>query len=297
MTLPQPASRAETLVRYHDFLPTIGQLLIEDLRDLTSDFEIAVTDAGCPPRLRHRGGPPGARVGNDGPAAASTRRRWSSRGRALHARRCLLREAHRAEGDLGLGLELSAALEPFFRRFPFPRLRRARGPVEGSGRRARGVGALVLAALLLAAPLALRVRIDNRLELWVEPGSELAARYDRFRASFGSDEFVLVGYSGGDLFAPDSLAAQRAVLERLESLAHVRRVQGIPAVPRRVRRPAPDAAPRDVDTPCRDFLVGDGAWTLVRRTSPRTRAAPSWTLRDAPPLSATAERTSWGCRR
>ena len=59
---------------------------------------------------------------------------------------------------------------------------------ERWGRRARRAGVAVLAVLLLASPLALRVGIDNRLELWVEPGSESAARYARFRASFGSSK-------------------------------------------------------------------------------------------------------------
>ena len=150
---------------------------------------------------------------------------------------------------------------------------------ERWGRRARAVGILVLAALLLASPLALRVGIDNRLELWVEPGSELAVRYDRFRASFGSDEFVLVGYSGGDLFATDSLAAQRAALEGLESLRHVRRVQGIPAVHRDVfDGQRPDALRREMlDTPFyRDFLVGaDGrmAGLLVETDLPAEPSA------------------------
>ena len=150
---------------------------------------------------------------------------------------------------------------------------------ERWGRRARGAGIVVLAALLLASPLALRVGIDNRLELWVEPGSELATRYERFRAAFGSDEFVLVGYSGSDLFAPASLVAQRAALERLEALPHVRRVQGIPAVHRDLfdgRRP--DALRREMlDTPFyRDFLVGaDGrtAGLLVEADLPAAPAA------------------------
>lgn len=129
-------------------------------------------------------------------------------------------------------------------------------------RRARRLGVVVLAVATLALPFALRVHIDNRLELWVEPGGELAARYERFRASFGSDEFVLVAYSGGDLFAPDSLAAQLATLERIESLPHVRRVQGIPALHRDLfDGRSPDALRREVlDTPFyRGFLIGEGA--------------------------------------
>jgi hypothetical protein len=170
---------------------------------------------------------------------------------------------------------------------------------ERWGRRARAAGAAVLAALLLASPLAMRVGVDNRLELWVEPGSELAARYDRFRASFGSDEFVLVGYSGGDLFALDALAAQRAALEGLEALPHVRRVQGIPALHRDLfdgRRP--DALRRELlDTPFyRGFLVGaDGrtAGLLVETDLPAEPAARRTLVGGVRGALAPLERAGW----
>jgi len=127
MTLPRPASRAEPLhVRYFTgFLPTIlGQLLIEDLRDLTSDFEIAVTDGGSPPwRLAIEAGRL-VRVGHDGP---EPRCRFSLDAATLAevvAARCTPADAFfekriELEGDLEIGLELSTVLEPFFRRFPF----------------------------------------------------------------------------------------------------------------------------------------------------------------------------------
>lgn len=87
---------------------------------------------------------------------------------------------------------------------------------------------LMLAAACL--PFAARLSIDNRIELWLDPSSPVAEGYERFRTSFGSDEFVLIGYEGRDVFAPDALEAQDRVLERLEELPYVAKVTGLPSL-------------------------------------------------------------------
>jgi predicted lipid carrier protein YhbT len=127
MTFPRPASHAQPLhVRYFtEFLPTIlGQLLIEDLRDLTSDFEIVVTDAGSPPwrlaieagrlvRVSHDGPEPRCRFSLDAATLAEVVAARRTPADAFFEKRIEL------DGDLEIGLQLSTVLEPFFRRFPF----------------------------------------------------------------------------------------------------------------------------------------------------------------------------------
>jgi predicted lipid carrier protein YhbT len=110
---------------FTEFLPTIlGQLLIEDLRDLGGCFEIVVTDAATPPwrlvlsrgRLVH--------VGHDGPAPACRFSLDAATLAEVVAARCTPADAFfekriEVEGDVETGLVLSTVLEPFFRRFPF----------------------------------------------------------------------------------------------------------------------------------------------------------------------------------
>jgi len=99
------------------------------------------------------------------------------------------------------------------------------------GRKARNAVALLVAFLSVCAiPFAVRVPIDNRVERFLDPKSEDAVRYERFRDAFGNDEFVLVAYTGRDLFEEESLDLQLDALERIESLPHVDKVRGIPQV-------------------------------------------------------------------
>jgi predicted lipid carrier protein YhbT len=127
MTSSRTASHAPPLhLRYFtEFLPTIlGQLLIEDLRDLTSDFEILVTDAGSPPwrlaieagrlvRVSHDGPEPRCRFSLDAATLAEVVAAHRTPADAFFDKRIEL------DGDLEIGLQLSTVLEPFFRRFPF----------------------------------------------------------------------------------------------------------------------------------------------------------------------------------
>lgn len=93
----------------------------------------------------------------------------------------------------------------------------------------RVVAWALLAAAPLAAWLASRMAVDNRLERWVGGGGPEAQRYDEFRRTFGSDEFVLVALEG-PLFTPAALAREVRCVEALEAIPGVTRVQGLPAL-------------------------------------------------------------------
>lgn len=110
---------------FEEFLPGIlGRLLIEDLRDLTSCFEIEVTDAGDPPwRLLIEEGRL-VSVGSEGPEAACRFQLDTATLLDVVAARVVPAEAFFEKridvvGDVETGLQLSTVLEPFFRRFPW----------------------------------------------------------------------------------------------------------------------------------------------------------------------------------
>jgi predicted RND superfamily exporter protein len=91
--------------------------------------------------------------------------------------------------------------------------------------------AIALVALTIAAAIAAsRVRVDNRLERWVDTDPAEARRYREFRERFGSDEFVVVALSGAPIFDPAALDAMVAAQERLEAVPGVSRVDSLAAV-------------------------------------------------------------------
>jgi len=117
--------RHESHRYFTEFLPSIlGQLLIDDLRDLTRCFEIEVTDAPAPPwRLAIESGRL-VSVGHDGPEPACRFRLDTPTLVDVVAARVQPAEAFFAKridlvGDVEVGLQLSTVLEPFFRRFPW----------------------------------------------------------------------------------------------------------------------------------------------------------------------------------
>ena len=83
-----------------------------------------------------------------------------------------------------------------------------------------GFAALVGASLFVARQL----EIDNRLENWIASPAEDQRRYDQLRATFGSDEFVLIAVTGPRLFDAQALDTQLDVVEELEALPSVRHV-------------------------------------------------------------------------
>jgi len=110
---------------FAEFLPALtGQLLIPDLRDLTTSLEIHLRDRPESPwqiqiqdgRIEH--------VGQDGPSAPCRFTLDSTTFLEIAAGRLSSQEAFFAgnvdiEGDLELGLKLSTVLAPFFARFPY----------------------------------------------------------------------------------------------------------------------------------------------------------------------------------
>jgi predicted RND superfamily exporter protein len=91
-------------------------------------------------------------------------------------------------------------------------------------------GWITLAGTVLLSAFAVNMRVDNRIERWVHPPPEERARYAAFRDTFGSDEFILIAYTGQTLFDGDALDAQVATLEAVEAVPDVLRTDGIPAV-------------------------------------------------------------------
>ena len=92
-------------------------------------------------------------------------------------------------------------------------------------------GAVVCIALgVLAALFVPRLRTDNSLERWLDQGSPETQNYERFLNTFGDDQFVVIALSGKDPFEQSALDAMLEALERLEAVAHVKRVTGIPSV-------------------------------------------------------------------
>ncbi|HNR31204.1 MAG TPA: MMPL family transporter [Candidatus Hydrogenedentes bacterium] len=102
------------------------------------------------------------------------------------------------------------------------------------GRLSRFAAYGLIALSLAAIPAALRVRIDNRLERWIEPEGQAARDYERFRELFGGDEFVLVAYTGKELVDEAGLEAQLAALEAIEAAPGVLGVWGLPVLYRDV---------------------------------------------------------------
>jgi len=110
---------------FTEFLPAIvGQLLMENLRGLTCQVEIAVTDSGDPPwcltveqgrltRVTHDGPDPQCRYVLDLDTLIDVVSAKCSPQDAFFEMRIEI------EGDIERGLEISTALAAFFERFPF----------------------------------------------------------------------------------------------------------------------------------------------------------------------------------
>jgi len=93
-----------------------------------------------------------------------------------------------------------------------------------------GIVLLGIAASIAAA----RLRTDNAIEHWLDPASAATQDYERFKQTFGADEFIVACVSGKPLFEPQALDVMLAVQAALEEIPAVRRVGGIPAVYREV---------------------------------------------------------------
>jgi uncharacterized protein len=90
------------------------------------------------------------------------------------------------------------------------------------------IAAIVVTAVALTGLP--QLTIDNRLEHWVDPGDESAARYRAFQESFGQDEYAIIAYSGADVFSVPALDVQLAVLDAIETLPMTVRVMSVATV-------------------------------------------------------------------
>ncbi|MBI2424116.1 MAG: SCP2 sterol-binding domain-containing protein [Candidatus Hydrogenedentes bacterium] len=127
MTLESPGdARHRCLTYFQEFLPAIlGQLLLEDLRSLTTAFAIHVTDLPeAPWRLAITDGCLTAVGPSVEQAPVCTFALDSATLLEIVAARIVPQEAFfemkiALEGDMEMGLTLSTVLAPFFARFPF----------------------------------------------------------------------------------------------------------------------------------------------------------------------------------
>jgi len=83
---------------------------------------------------------------------------------------------------------------------------------------------------VLCFPLATRVSLDNRIEIFLDQDSKSAKQYARFIQTFGSDEFLLAAYAGKDLLDPILLDLQLDILTALEKVPSIARISAIPQI-------------------------------------------------------------------
>lgn len=89
----------------------------------------------------------------------------------------------------------------------------------------------VIAVLCAAAVYAcFQLEVDTRHDRLLDQSSVEAREYRQFLDEFGSDEYIIVGLSGRPLFDVDNLDLMVEVLEELEAIPQVERVNGLPAV-------------------------------------------------------------------
>ena len=89
---------------------------------------------------------------------------------------------------------------------------------------------LLLVSVIPALFVVNGVTVDNRLERWQGSDPTDAAVYEEFRATFGSDEFVLICLWDGPLFEPEALDAMTDVAGVIEDIPGISRVQGLPVI-------------------------------------------------------------------
>ena len=91
-------------------------------------------------------------------------------------------------------------------------------------------GLLLLLLGLLAIPYAMRIKIDNRPEIFRIPDSEVRIRYEEFRKVYGDALPLVVAYTGKPIFQLESLDIQLDVLERLEEVEGIQNISGVPKI-------------------------------------------------------------------
>lgn len=141
--------------------------------------------------------------------------------------------------------------------------------------KASALGAIILfAAGIPALYFALGLRVDNRIEQWLDKEGVIATDYSRYRDLFGSDEYVVAAYTARPFFSEEALDVQLAVLENLETIPDVLRVYSIPGVFRdRFGNEHPEALEEDFSSTgfYKDLLIsrdGTVAGFLIETAQP-----------------------------
>jgi len=91
-------------------------------------------------------------------------------------------------------------------------------------------GILLFFLALLSIPYAIRVKIDNREEIFRIPDSKVRLLYEEFCEVYGDAPPLLIAYTGKPIFEEEALDVQLDVLERLEEIEILHNLSGIPKV-------------------------------------------------------------------
>ena len=88
-----------------------------------------------------------------------------------------------------------------------------------------------LVVMLVLIGLALKsagsVVFDGSVEVWFLEGDEDMQVYNEFRSKFGQDEFIVVGFFGDQLFAPESVQALQQFTDEAEQVDGVQGVTSL----------------------------------------------------------------------
>jgi len=91
---------------------------------------------------------------------------------------------------------------------------------------------LVLLVHLVSALLITKLRIDNAPDVYYTPGSPAVVIRDKLRASFPTDELMIVAFQGDDLYQPDFLRRLHGFGLKLEQHPLIDRVSSITSIER-----------------------------------------------------------------
>jgi len=93
---------------------------------------------------------------------------------------------------------------------------------------------LLLGVTLLSGWLALRVGVDNSVEIWFLEDDPALQSYREFQETFGNDEVVAIGVSradGGDMLDAEGLRILQAVDDKSEAVEGIAHVDGVVDTP------------------------------------------------------------------
>ncbi len=91
---------------------------------------------------------------------------------------------------------------------------------------------IVLLVQLVSAALITKLRIDNAPDVYYTPGSPAVVIRDKLRASFPTDELMIVAFQGDDLYQPEFLRRLREFGQQLQQHPLIDRVSSITSIER-----------------------------------------------------------------